>query len=97
MYVLPTAEFLDIKDEVMATAGLFSPLAWPMLIPPNDWKYDDNGVVIPGGYMLNEVMEGHDLVRRGERHRIQGETPLAFLNKIQKVGYKLKSLCSRSR
>ena len=88
-YVLPTAEFLDIKDEVMATAGLFSPLAWPMLIPPNDWEYDDNGVIIPGGYMLNEVMEGHDLVRRGERHRIQGETPLAFLNKIQKVGYKL--------
>ena len=83
-YVLPTAEFLDIKDEVMATAGLFSPLAWPMLVPPRDWTNES-----PGGYMLNEVMEGHDLVRRGERHRIQGETPLAFLNKIQKVGYKL--------
>ena len=83
-YVLPTPEFLDIKDEVLANAELFSPLAWPMLIPPNDWTNEN-----PGGYLLNEVMKGHDLVRRGERHRIQGETPLAFLNKIQKVGYKL--------
>ena len=84
VYVLPTAEFLDIKDEVMSTAGLFSPLAWPMLVPPRDWSNESSG-----GYMLNEVMEGHDLVRRGECHRIQGETPLAFINKIQKVGYKL--------
>ena len=83
-YVLPTAEFLDIKDEVMATAELFSPLAWPMLVPPRDWSNEE-----VGGYILNEVMKGHDLVRRGDRHRIQGETPLDFLNKIQKVGYKL--------
>jgi DNA-directed RNA polymerase len=55
-----------------------------MLVKPNDWE---NGK--KGGYMLNEVMEGHDLVRRGDRHRIQGEIPLAFLNKIQKVGYRL--------
>jgi len=83
-YVIPTPEFLDIKDEVIANAELFSPLAWPMLIPPKDWTNETNG-----GYMLNEVMKGHDLVRRGERHRIQGDTPLDFLNKIQKVGYKL--------
>ena len=88
-YVLPTAEFLDIKDQVRDTAELFSPLSWPMLVEPNDWKYDKNDKLIVGGYLLNEVMEGHDLVRRGERHRIQGETPLAFVNKIQKVGYKL--------
>ena len=84
-YVLPTAEFLDIKEEVMSNAELFSPLAWPMYIPPNDWGRDGK----PGGYMLNEVMHGHDLVRRGDSHRIQGETPVDFLNKIQKVGYKL--------
>ena len=85
VYVLPTPEFLDIKDEVMDNAQLFSPLAWPMLIPPNDWKRNGTG----GGYILNEVMEGHDLVRRGDHRRIQGETPVDFLNKIQKVGYKL--------
>ena len=84
IYILPTAEFMDIKDEVMANAELFSPLAWPMLIPPKDWSNET-----PGGYMLNEVMHGHDLVRRGNHPCIQGETPIAFLNKIQKVAYTL--------
>jgi len=84
IYVVPTPEFMDIKDEVMANAELFSPLAWPMLVPPRDWSNES-----PGGYILNEVMHGHDLVRRVDHHRIQGETPLAFLNQVQKVGYKL--------
>ncbi len=83
-YVVPTPEFLKIKDEVMANAELFSPLTWPMLVPPNDWTNHQ-----PGGYLLNEVMRGHDLVRRGDDLHIQGETPLAFLNHIQKVAYTL--------
>ena len=36
-YVIPTLEFLKIKDEIMAQAELFSPIAYPMLIEPNDW------------------------------------------------------------
>jgi len=83
-YVVPTPEFLEIKDEVVATAELFSPLAWPMLIEPNDWSNDR-----PGGYLLNEIMRGHDMVRRGNDGSIQGETPIKFLNKIQKVAYRL--------
>lgn len=83
-YVVATPEFLAIKDQVMATAELFSPLAWPMLIEPNDW-----GHTRPGGYLLNEVMRGHEMVRRGKPCRIQGETPIEFLNKIQKVAYRL--------
>lgn len=83
-YVVPTPEFLAIKDQVMATAELFSPLAWPMLIEPNDWSPRR-----PGGYLLNEVMRGHDMVRRGDPLCIQGETPIEFLNKIQKVAYRL--------
>jgi len=83
-FVVPTPEFMDIKDEVMANAELFAPLAWPMLIPPKDWSNES-----AGGYMLNEVMHGHDLIRRSNGDPIQGETPLAFLNKIQKVAYKL--------
>ena len=35
-------------------------------------------------------MRGHDMVRRGTSP-IQGETPIQFLNKIQKVGYRLNS------
>jgi DNA-directed RNA polymerase len=83
--VVPTPEFMIIKDEVMSIAELFTPLAWPMLIEPNDWS---NGQ--PGGYLLNEVMRGHDMVRRSSDPTcIQGETPIAFLNKIQKVAYTL--------
>lgn len=81
-YVVPSATFMDIKDALMKEAELFSPLAWPMLIPPNDWTNEQ-----AGGYLLNEVMRGHDLVRRGHHPCIQGEKPLEFLNKIQKVAY----------
>ena len=83
-YVVPTPEFIAIKDQVMATAELFSPIAWPMLIEPNDWSNETQG-----GYILNEVMKGYDMVRRGNPSRIQGETPINFLNKIQKVAYTL--------
>lgn len=83
-YIIPSSEFLAIKDQVMAQVELFSPLAWPMLIPPNDWDEERQG-----GYLLNEIMRGYDMVRRGDPCRIQGETPIKFLNKIQKVAYTL--------
>jgi DNA-directed RNA polymerase len=83
-YVVPTPEFISIKDQVMKDAELFAPLAWPMLIEPNDWTNER-----AGGYILNEVMRGHDMVRRGDNTRIQGETPINFLNKIQKVAFTL--------
>ena len=80
-YLVPTAAFMDMKDEVMANAAAFSAIAMPMLVPPKDWSQDE-----PGGYLLNEVMQGHDMVRRGQC-RIQEDQPIEFLNKIQKVGY----------
>ena len=82
-FIIPTPEFLEIKDAVMRDAELFSPLAWPMLIEPNDWEHNRQG-----GYILNEVMRGHNMVRRGGGC-IQGDKPLDFLNKIQKVAYRL--------
>jgi DNA-directed RNA polymerase len=82
-WLVPTKVFMDQKDQIMGTAELFSPYAWPMLIEPNDWEQDR-----PGGYLLNEVMRGHDMVRRGPTC-IQGETPIAFLNQIQRVAYTL--------
>ena len=83
-YIVPTPEFMAIKDQVMFNAELFSPLAWPMLIEPNDWTNEK-----PGGYILNEVMKGHAMIRRSDTSCIQGEQPIAFLNKIQKVAYTL--------
>ena len=85
-YILPTPEFLEIKDRVMKESELFAPLSWPMLIEPNDWSNEK-----PGGYLLNEVMHGNEMVRRGHSPPIQGETPITFLNKIQKVGYQLNT------
>jgi len=82
--VLPTPEFLEIKDQVIRESELFSPEAWPMLIEPNDWSNDR-----AGGYLLNEVMRGHKMVRHGDNGRIQGEKTIEFLNKIQKVEYRL--------
>ena len=79
-YIRPTPEFMSIKDQVMKDSELFAPLSWPMLIEPNDWE---NGRA--GGYLLNEVMRGNEMVRHGHHLRIQGETPIAFLNRIQKV------------
>lgn len=81
----PTPEFLSVKDKIMAQAELFSPLAWPMLIEPNDWTSDGKH----GGYILNEVMRGYDMVRRGKPYLIQGEQPVEFLNRIQKVAFTL--------
>ena len=88
--IVPTAKFLDIKDQVMEEAKKCAPLAWPMLVTPRDWSNEEQG-----GYLLNEVMKGHDLVRRGDPCCIQGETPINFLNKIQKVGYKLNPFIVR--
>jgi len=82
--VLPTPEFLEIKDQVIKDSELFSPEAWPMLIEPNDWSNDRCG-----GYLLNEIMRGHKMVRHGDNGRIQGEKTIEFLNRIQKVGYRL--------
>ena len=83
-YVVPTPEYLAIKDQVMESAELFAPLAWPMLIEPNDWAPGR-----AGGYLLNEVMRGHDMVRRGNDTCIQGERVYAFLNHLQKVAYRI--------
>lgn len=83
-YVVPTPEYLSIKDQVMGTAELFAPLAWPMLIEPNDWAEARSG-----GYLLNEVMRGHDMVRHGHGPSIQGEQIYLFLNHLQKVAYRI--------
>ena len=83
-YLVPTEFFLDHKDRLIKQAEHFSAETYPMLIPPVDWTNDSCG-----GYLFDEVMNAHDMVRRGDQSCIQGEKPIEFLNKIQKVGYKL--------
>ena len=85
----PTPNFIAQRKEVMEIAELYSPLLWPMYVEPNRWAYDKENKVVPGGYLLNEVMRGHAMVRHGKKTIIQGEVPLAFLNQIQEVGYRV--------
>ena len=82
--IVPTPAFYEIKDQIMAEAEGFAPFAWPMLIEPNDWSHDR-----PGGYLLNEVMNGHHMVRRGDQSCVQGDKIYEFLNRLQKVAYKV--------
>jgi DNA-directed RNA polymerase len=82
--VVPSLLFAMQKEELMKDALLFAPMAWPMLVPPRDWS-----PIKAGGYLLNEVMHGHEMVRRGDDSLVQGNTPLLFLNKLQKVAYTL--------
>ena len=82
--IVPTEAFLKNKDEIIKLAELFSPLTLPMFIEPRDWSNIEDG-----GYYLNALTKCHKLVRRTLPLSIQGRTPLTFLNKIQKVGYRL--------
>jgi DNA-directed RNA polymerase len=82
--IVPSLLFALQKEELMRDALMFAPMAWPMVVPPRDWS-----PIQPGGYLTNEVMNGHQMVRRGDPTLIQGNTPLLFLNKLQKVAYTL--------
>ncbi|MBT23718.1 MAG: T7 RNA polymerase [Gammaproteobacteria bacterium] len=83
-FLVPTEKFLKNKEEIIRLAELFSQLAWPMLIEPRDWS-----PMHEGGYYLNDLTRCHDMVRRGVPLCVQGEIPYSFLNKIQKVKYRL--------
>ena len=74
--IVPTPEFMGSKTMVDA-AELFSPIAYPMLIEPNDWS--ETGVRV----FLNEIARS----RHGEARVRMYRTPY-HLNKIQKVGYR---------
>ena len=82
-YLIPTAYFADAKQQLFQELQDHAFLTWPMLIPPNDWTEDT-----AGGYLSNEVMHEHDMIRRGSPP-IQGETTYRFLNKIQQTAFTL--------
>ena len=88
--VVPTKAFNEKRDELIKTAEMFSGIPWPMLIEPNDWGYKD-GEIVHGGYVVNRLMKGHDLTRRSNPFVIHGELPIAFLNKLQKVKYRVNT------
>ena len=82
--VVPTPEFMEIREQLINTAEMFSGIPWPMLVEPNDWTNER-----AGGYLTNELMRGHELTRRGKGAVKHGDIPLKFLNKLQKVKYRV--------
>ena len=82
--IVPSETLIKHHDEIMRMAELFSPLAKPMLIPPRNWH-----PLQDGGYYLNDLTRCHQMVRRSDSQLIQGEIPYEFINKVQKVSYKL--------
>ena len=84
--LVPTDTFRAIRDKLLKDAELFSGIPWPMLVEPNDWSNDRCG-----GYLINKLMRGHELTRRGKGTVKHGETPLRFLNKLQKVKYSVST------
>ena len=84
--VVPTDLFNQKRAELIKSAELFAGIPWPMLVIPDDWGYEQ-GQIIYGGYLTNSMMKGHDLTRKGNPSIIHGETPMNFLNKLQRVKY----------
>ena len=84
--IIPTDSFAEIRNQLIKTAELFSGMPWPMLVEPNDWTNERLG-----GYLINELMKGYDLTRRGNPSVIHGELPISFLNKLQKVRYRVNT------
>ena len=84
--VVPTDTFTAVRDQLIKTAELFSGIPWPMLVEPNEWTNEELG-----GYLINRLMKGHELTRRGNPHLKHGNTPLGFLNKLQQVKYRVNT------
>ena len=82
--IVPTDAYSAIQDQLMDEAALYAPLSWPMLIPPNNWTNER-----AGGYLLNEVQRGNELVRHGNPTLKQPEIPLEFLNQLQGTAYRV--------
>jgi len=83
-HIMPTPALVEVVDGLVKQAELFAPFNWPMLCEPNDWTNET-----PGGYYTNEVRKGNKLIRTFGPSCIQGETPIQFLNHLQRVAYRI--------
>lgn len=81
-----TEEFLKHRDLIIEAAESMAFCQWPMLCPPVDWTNTSNG-----GYLTEQVRQSNPLIRRsGKVASIkQGDIPLAMLNNLQQVAYKV--------
>lgn len=80
----PSEDLLLVKDDIIQKALACSCLTWPMLIEPNDWSAEHRG-----GYLLNELIGLTPMVRGSHVPSISEGTPTAFVNRLQKVAYRV--------
>ena len=85
--VKPTEAFIRIQSTLMDAAELYAPLRLPMLCEPKDW----HPIHEAGGYYLNSLRKNCPMVRHGNPALIQGDTPVDFLNRIQKTAYRVNT------
>ena len=81
-----TPEFLKHRDLIIEAAESMAFCQWPMLCPPVDWTNTSNG-----GYLTEQVRQSNPLIRRSGKVQSckQGDIPLAMLNNLQQVAYKV--------
>ena len=85
--IVPTERFMRIQSTLMDAAELYAPLRLPMLCEPKDW----HPIHEAGGYYLNSLRRNCPMVRRGNPLLIQGNTPVDFLNQVQKTAWKVNA------
>ena len=82
----PSEEFYAYQEEIFRLAELFCPLKLPMLTEPNEWGMDGQ----MGGYYSNRLTKNCQFIRRQSNDsRIRGQTPVEFLNRIQRTPYRV--------
>ncbi len=82
----PSEEFYAYQEEIFRLAELFCPLKLPMLTEPNEWGMDGQ----MGGYYSNRLTKNCQFIRRQSNDsRIRGQTPVEFLNRIQRTPYRI--------
>ena len=82
--IRPTETLQTLITDLANQADVFAPLNWPMLVPPRDWSNFHEG-----GYLTNAVKRNHSLIRVFGVAPLQGDKPLMYLNRLQKVGYRI--------
>ena len=79
-------EFLAMREQIMAKALELAHCKWPMLCPPLDWSNEERG-----GYLSPAIRHSQPMIRRADFNKtlMQGSIPIAFLNRLQSVAYRI--------
>ena len=87
-YLIANSKCWNYRDELMGIAEMFCPLVLPMVCEPMDWTPDWS----EGGYYTNELTRLCKGIRgpMGKGLSLPRE-PLEFLNKIQKVPFRVNT------